>query len=690
MMRPKIFFPLCFLSIASTFIYGDSNYWGITGLIRTPTARTIEDGNLRYTFAYGQEYHTSELTFGFLPFLEIGSMLVLPEAWGYAEDRSLNIKLLLINEKPYFPSLSVGVMDPEGDSRQFFTEYVVASKRVGDFDFTLGYGGNLFGDTFSDKGPRFPPGKITARELNGLFAGMEWKVKNNISLLIEYDPTKKTFGWRKDIDHHFNYGLRWNPFRWLTLGYSYQRGTEHNVQFAITYPLGRRSCSEKTSFSFHPSPNNIPMKDLLVEKPLTKLLSDIRSALTEEGFKDADVNLSADMKQLYVEFENRLFPSHIQAVGRILQTIISRVPAGIEKITVVTNINGIPMLQISLTPNDYIAFLNGEITCEEMQQKIDVTGKTAEKVVWQETGYEDKKLRHRSFTCGFEPMSVEFYGRNHLQSMYNIKRFAESSTGPAVSLTQNFGQGLSTEAYVKFPLYAPELINDWTGHRWKPDTPPLTKKAAKNDTVNYVGKSGLSVETLTLNKMFKIKDSNYLLLKGGYSGLKYAELSAEYLKTFSGGRFAVGRELSWGKNRHPDLLFGLDGSPVLAGSLNGYMFLPDTDTIVRAGVGTTLSGENEACLQITRNIRYGKVFLWFSRMESDNYSGDRTTHFDKGIGIVAPINLFGTFDCKGKKTYQFSPGRREPGNHVYKYSLYDYILEFTPAYVLQHLNELKE
>ena len=558
-MRVKILFHL-FLLITSTFLYSDSNYWGITGLIRTPTARTIQDGNLRYTFAYGREYRTSALSFGFLPFLELGGMVVVPSAWEtygdkYPEDRSLNIKLRILGEKNYLPSLSVGVIDIDGDSRQFFTEYMAASKKIRDFDFTVGYGGRLFGDVFSKERPGYGP--VKTRELDGLFGGIEWNIRDNISLLIEYDPTRKLLGSGKDrdINHHYNYGLRWNPFQWLTLGYSYQRGEEHNVQFALTYPLGGRNSTAAE------------------RKPL--------------------LDIFPDQTPVYDDTANK------------------------------------------------------------------------------------EQAHLPSFMFLFEPLNIEFYGRNHLYSDYDIQRFAESGDGPAVSLIKNFGAGFSAETHVKFPLYAATRVNDYT---WGEYDPPLTESIVKTDIIDYMGRTGLIMETLNATKFLNIRNNQYLRVMGGYRGLDHAGVSAEYLRTFSDGRFALGQEIIWGKKRNPDLVFGLTGTPVLARSLNAYFFMPEVDTTVATNIGRFLTKEEGVRFQITRDIKYGKVFLWFARMESDNYFGNRVTHFNQGIGILVPVNVFGTFDHRGRKVSPpVSPGRREPGSHVYKYGLYDYIRDISPV-----------
>ena len=55
------------------------------------------------------------------------------------KDKSFNLKIKLIEESENFPELSIGFRDFIGTGT-FSSEYIVSSKKVGDFDFTVGFG----------------------------------------------------------------------------------------------------------------------------------------------------------------------------------------------------------------------------------------------------------------------------------------------------------------------------------------------------------------------------------------------------------------------------------------------------------------------------------------------------------------------------------------------------------------------
>ena len=55
------------------------------------------------------------------------------------KDKSFNLKIKFIEESERFPELSIGFRDFIGTGK-FSGEYIVSSKKIGDFDFTVGIG----------------------------------------------------------------------------------------------------------------------------------------------------------------------------------------------------------------------------------------------------------------------------------------------------------------------------------------------------------------------------------------------------------------------------------------------------------------------------------------------------------------------------------------------------------------------
>ena len=59
------------------------------------------------------------------------------------KDKSFNLKIKLIEETEKFPELSIGFRDFIGTGK-FSGEYIVSSKKIGDFDLLLVWMGSFF------------------------------------------------------------------------------------------------------------------------------------------------------------------------------------------------------------------------------------------------------------------------------------------------------------------------------------------------------------------------------------------------------------------------------------------------------------------------------------------------------------------------------------------------------------------
>ncbi len=65
-------------------------------------------------------------------------------SYGNDKDKAMDMKLQVLRETKYLPALSLGIMDPQG-TRKYPSQYLVASKQLYPFDFTVGFGNGRFG-----------------------------------------------------------------------------------------------------------------------------------------------------------------------------------------------------------------------------------------------------------------------------------------------------------------------------------------------------------------------------------------------------------------------------------------------------------------------------------------------------------------------------------------------------------------
>ena len=123
----------------------ESSDFGTVGLIDIPSARMSKDGNLTLTSAIQSRSNSYAVTYQVTPWLE-GTFRYTGFNLETYYDRNDEIKVMLLEERNYFPQIAIGVRDILGNG-VWASEYFVGSKRIGNFDLTLGMGwGRLAGD----------------------------------------------------------------------------------------------------------------------------------------------------------------------------------------------------------------------------------------------------------------------------------------------------------------------------------------------------------------------------------------------------------------------------------------------------------------------------------------------------------------------------------------------------------------
>jgi len=185
---------------------------GSTGLVNIPTAYIISDGKIAFGVGYtdrnysllGPKYAQAAYyaTAGYLPFLEVSLRVTVfpgrigPGKYGSAKDRMASIKLKLLNESRYLPTVLIGSHDIlttySYNDMHFGSEYVVLSKTY-HLPFVDSLGVHLGYATKQIK-------KAANYSMVGTFAGVEIKLCRFLVAMGEYD-TKK-----------YNAGLRVTPF----------------------------------------------------------------------------------------------------------------------------------------------------------------------------------------------------------------------------------------------------------------------------------------------------------------------------------------------------------------------------------------------------------------------------------------------------------------------------------------------
>ncbi len=234
--------------------------YGDVGILDMPSARMADDGQFGITAGALSNTQRYDFWFQILPWLagdfryaHIGHF----SPSGPLYDRSLGMKLRFFQETEYWPEVSLGIRDLLGTGL-YGSEYLVASKRFGDFDVTTGLGWgrlaesgalpNPFGAIFKSFNVRnegnFGLGGTVAFSTffhgpdMGVFGGVIWHSPvDKLDVLLEYSSDRyheealnRAFRIRTPI----NVGLAYRPLSNVAVSAGWFYGTSYGLTVTVS------------------------------------------------------------------------------------------------------------------------------------------------------------------------------------------------------------------------------------------------------------------------------------------------------------------------------------------------------------------------------------------------------------------------------------------------------------------------
>ena len=227
--------------------------FGVKGLIDIPTARMSVDGTLTTTAAIQSRTSSYSITYQVTPWLE-GTFRYTGFNEFFHYDRNYEAKVRLWPEQKYLPQVALGIRDLIGTG-VYGSEYLVASKKYGNFDITAGMGwGRLAGngdfnnpmihlsdsfevrDGFEGVGGEFSTGMFFSGKKAGLFGGISYQSESlPLSVMLEYNPDQYDFefaGGGLRPKSPLSAAIKWDAAPGLSLTLSRQHEQEWGIELS--------------------------------------------------------------------------------------------------------------------------------------------------------------------------------------------------------------------------------------------------------------------------------------------------------------------------------------------------------------------------------------------------------------------------------------------------------------------------
>ncbi|MCX5832444.1 MAG: YjbH domain-containing protein [Deltaproteobacteria bacterium] len=663
--------------------------WGGTGIMEIPTARVMRAGRYRFGASQVDPYRNYYFAVALLSGLEIGGRVTevmgvgaLTADYGNTRDKAIDFKYQFLAEGKWWPAIAVGIMDPHG-TRVYPAQYLVASKQIYPFDFTIGFGNGRYG-----KQPLPGQGEGIAVEMftdnasfrqdGQFFWGVQFALSERLMLMAEYNPIRydeqtgdpaQAKYFTEPVPSQYNFGIRWRPLDWVETDLSWQRGQQIGANISVAFDMGVPL---------------IPIYDHpYKEKPEYRLLHPweqrIARGLDASGFSDIIVLRDGD--KLAVEARNDKYYYTPRAVAVMLRVVTEFAPIEIRELRLIIANNGLPIVSLTCLREDAALFLAEKITAAEFlsssfRRKPESSANNGYRI---RSGMAD--VFNTDITDGLP-------GKKLYRKWWDygiLPSFRTFLNDPSGFFKYRFGARAWVGVY---PWSGASLI---TGLEYYPfntvsslNTP--SAEAVRTDIVPYQqNKAVLGI--LMAEQIRKFPYEIYGRLDVGLLEVQYGGLDAELATPLFGGRVMVGLAGSLVKKRDPDMAFGFkenDYKDVYQTAfLNTRINFPEIEAALDFKTGQFLAGDRGTVVTLSKFFNGVILSAWYSITNTDVFTDpfNRGYH-DKGIAVTIPMRLFEGTDSKTAYDFAVSAWTRDVAQDIDHFNnLFDYMRRNTQIYL---------
>ncbi len=667
------------LSFAFDRPFNNAANWGGTGLLETPTARILEDGVVRVGVAQASPYRWYSMGMGIFPGLEFSGRLTRMEGvstalgpdYGAYKDKAFDLKYQILPESKKLPAVAIGLHDFWGTAL-FRAQYVVLSRQIFPFDFTLGIGRGRLGDEPLDHMFSIPSPREWWDQIK-VFGGIEWALTERLHLLAEYNP----IDYQKDVGSAgravpegakspINVGLRFKVVPGLDLGISYQRGDTLGLMCHLQFLLGDPVLPQRPDPPLRHSVDRRPFS----RRDLKEMVDKIYQAIYKQGFKDATVY--TDGKSITAEVTNGRYLSNQKAVGRILRILLFYSPEDARELTVILKASRMPLLEVSVKPDHLEKYLLGKISPEIFKKLIRIETVKKDYDARDMAVAEKKDPRPMHFNLGVKPSLITYLNDPSGFFKYRVGVKPYAITYP--------WKGAAAYGRFDAPLYS----NISSSNIPPPD-------AVRSDSWKYLDRD-YTFDRLIFNQEVRLTDHTFGRLSAGYFEYMYAGVGGEILTYLLDGKLAIGIESDWARKREPGTLLDLADFEAHTVLGNLYYRLSPFDTTVQAQYGRFLGKDVGWRFIVSREYSTGVVLgAWISFTDTDHFTGYNKDYNDKGVFLSLPARMLLTRDSASRYYYAISPWTRDVAQAVRHWKdLYGLASDLTPALFKEDLDKLKK
>lgn len=640
---------------------------GGTGLIQTPTARMQDTGDLYLNYTDNGEYRFWSVNLQLFDWMQATARYTDVRTRLYSQfdsfsgdqtlkDKGLDVKFRLWKESYYMPDISLGFRD-FGGTGFFESEYVVASKAVGPFDFHLGFGWGYMGsaddftnpfcnlrDSFCERplGYSGLGGKVEYDQFFkgniAVYGGIEYQTPwEPLTLKLEWEGNTYEFDRAGELeqDTRLNVGAvyKWNGF---DFSLNYQRG--NTIGFGVSYKFNLHTMSQVKLDS--------PPRELMnrqAAESIDKINGNalFQGLLQDASFILADVDIQEE-KAIFYGYQNA-YRDHEEAIERTGRVIASELPDSVKTYHVVETDGALPMVENVIDAEAFIAAARYESLDADIRD------------TWYRKG-PDAAIRE-----GYEPAANS--GFFHSADVFWTQTFGSPEDFYLYQAGIIFTAGYAfNENWSLVGGLSATVVDNFDKFNFTVDNQDTSLPRVRTLVREYVTNNRFSVDTAFLNWKDQLSDEWFGQAYAGYLERMFAGVGGELLYRPVDSRLAYGIDINYVKQRDFDDQFSFLDYDTFTGYASVYWqpeFLPDTQ--LTASVGQFLAGDRGVNIDFAKRFDSGIVvgaYAAFTDVSSEEY-GEGS--FTKGFYLSIPLDLFVLEPAKGRGMFPWVPISRDGG-----------------------------
>lgn len=674
-----------FKHFVSKSIYGQG------GTLTTPNARHFKTGTISANIATLDPY----IHYGFGVQLLDGLHAQLRQSAEISSAKDdahrlfpgLDLKLRLLQESRVRPEISIGMMSAVGHKRMA-GEYIAASKRYGDFDFTAGMGWGrfgsakhvnnpfaVFGNHFDQKRPldgedaSSPDDWFTGEDI-GFFTSLVWNSPiNGLSLSADYGADRYVSEQQVISGFHapaaYSFSINYAPTEWLSLGVGMSGNDKIMGQLHLSTPVQDIKTRSAKRGERESLTNKIARKITGIDD-----LEIIKDTPPETFVTKTEYENNTKTIQLETAGQHETLP---YIIGKAAQHQVDSSYASLDTIALEPLRYGLKGPKVKILTRDLDYAVNEHISsAEEIWHNAQISKKKF-KAAKPTPLYRDDKSKFWSFTL-----------ENHVSLNEEDNG---TLTRSALLVQRNYPLKRNFLSINRLRL---NLFNNLEGLKYLRQSDP---KIIRGNVEDFAA-NGMAFDQMAFVYNTTLKDNIYFAASAGYLEEMYLGAGAEILYRPFDKTWAIGAEFFDVIKRDPFTAgaSGFEqGTATITGHVNAFYELPSTDTTISLSAGRFLAKDYGVSGKISHDFRNGARINGFvnatSKQDQDVFGG--TTHLYGGLNVSVPLGSLRFLPNGSEVTLKTAPLGRNAAQRLDKpFDLFEQTEQLSRRHLIQNWGDI--